>query len=144
VSESPVSASMLPGLDDELLRLMESYGFIKRREEPFTLKSGIQSRVYVSGGADLTDHPDLLSLVGRKISNMLRNHTPAGRQACLIGIPTAGTTLAQAASMVSFFRPVNVNDRPIIFRCCVKSRKDTGRKPRYGLTRRQVRSMPTT
>lgn len=92
--------------DLELVRLMGIHKFVDYREEPFTLRSGIKSRVYVSGREDFTDHPELEWAVGRKIAETVMNeheaHEDPDTTPCLIGIPVAGTALAQAASMVSF------------------------------------------
>lgn len=89
--------------DLKLLRLMAEYGFIRRSERPFRLVSGVESYVYVFGREDLTDHPDLEWFAGRKIAEVVWKESREGAPpACLIGIPTAGTALAQAAAMVSW------------------------------------------
>ncbi len=88
--------------DIELLKLMAKYGFVRWSEEPFKLKSGIMSHVYVFGREDLTDHPDLSVLVGRKISERvwkMMKISKDKRQPCIIGIPIAGIPLATAASV---------------------------------------------
>lgn len=72
------------------------------REKPFTLKSGIQSNVYVFLRGDLTDSSELLSMAGLKIAYVVNENMALGdRQPNLIGLPTAGTALAVAASMAS-------------------------------------------
>lgn len=94
--------------DLELLKLMAKFGFIKYSQQPFKLKSGILSNVYVFGREDLTDNPELEWKIGHKIARMIiafrinERGSEHSRQPCLIGIPTAGTPLAQAASMVSY------------------------------------------
>ena len=91
-------------LDLALLRMMAECGFIRWSEEPFTLRSGIESHVYVFGREDLTDNPDLSWLVGQKLCHFLtaeyvrRNER---RMPNLIGIPVAGTALAAATSFTS-------------------------------------------
>lgn len=95
------SGNNLGDEDIKLLRLMAQYGFIRWTDNPFTLKSGIKSHVYVFGREDLTDHPDLLLAVGSRIARRVSKITPAGKQACLIGIPIAGFALAASAVMVS-------------------------------------------
>ncbi|HTE48527.1 MAG TPA: hypothetical protein VK675_01305 [Candidatus Paceibacterota bacterium] len=88
--------------DIELLKLMAKYGFVSWSEKPFKLKSGIMSHVYVFGREDLTDHPELLVAVGRKISERVHKMMKAAndkRQPCLIGIPIAGIPLATAAAL---------------------------------------------
>lgn len=91
--------------DLEILKLMAEYGFIRYSHTPFTLKSGIKSHVYVFGREDLTDHTDLEWLIGRRIAlEVMRifGRGPHPGSPCLIGIPTAGTALAQAAAMVAY------------------------------------------
>ena len=88
--------------DIELLKLMAKYGFVRWSEEQFKLKSGIMSHVYVFGREDLTDHPELLVAVGRKISERVHKMIESSgdkRQPCLIGIPIAGIPLATAGSL---------------------------------------------
>ena len=90
-------------LDVQIITDMAEYGFVRYSEEPFKLKSGILSHVYVFGREDLTDHPELEWSLGKKIAQaVVQHHQPDDRLPCLIGIPTAGTALAQAAAMVSW------------------------------------------
>jgi orotate phosphoribosyltransferase len=99
------SGGVYTAADLALLIRMNEVQFVSHSDEPFTLKSGIKSHVYVRGREDLTDHPDLLWQVGRKICQVLTDELKGiladHKQVCLIGIPTAGTPFAQAASMVS-------------------------------------------
>ena len=92
--------------DQEFLALACAYGFIEWRDTPFKLKSGIFSNVYVFGREDVTDHPDLEWLIGQIIVEVVlgcwRYTTLFQMQPCMIGIPTAGTALAQAAAMVAW------------------------------------------
>lgn len=84
---------------------LDRIGFIRWREEPFTLKSGVPSHVYVFGRNDLTENSPVLMRVGQRILEQLRYHEGDERAGydnsdfCLIGIPTAGTALALAASL---------------------------------------------
>ena len=103
--------------DLALFELMHQYKFIEWRENPFTLNSGIKSHVYVFGREDLTDNPQFTWEVGKVIANIIKeNALPTDKQICLIGIPTAGTAMAQAASMVSFCDGIIVGEKPICYR----------------------------
>jgi len=97
------SGQIYDRMDLYILDMMAKYGFIRHQEQMFKLKSGVLSHVYVFGREDVTDHPDFEWLLGRKISLCIGENTISeDKQPCLIGIPTAGTALAQAAAMVSF------------------------------------------
>src|SRR3990167_7251497 len=89
--------------DIEIVRTMGLCGFVRRTDEPFELVSGIVSHVYVSGREDLTDHPELEWLIGRKLARVVYSNKSVNHelQQCLIGVPVAGNTLAQAASLAS-------------------------------------------
>lgn len=87
-----------------LVKKMAEVGFLRYDPAGFTLKSGVRSRVYVMGREDLTDNPDFEWEMGREILDAVWNHMQdrhPGLRPCLIGIPTAGTALAQAAAMIS-------------------------------------------
>lgn len=91
--------------DFALLRMMVDFGFICWRDVPFPLKSGILSHVYVFGREDITDNILFERRVGARIALTVEGFMKQmgeTRQACLIGIPTAGTVLAQAAAMMSW------------------------------------------
>lgn len=86
-----------------LLRMMHKYGFVRWQEKPFVLNSGIESHVYIFGRDDMTDNPDLEWEIGEDIVSVLGYYWMPSwnwKKLCLIGIPTAGTAMAQAASMV--------------------------------------------
>ncbi len=88
----------------ELLYRLCELGFIRWRDEPFSLQSGIRSNVYVSGREELTEHPECLAAIGGEIGTAVWEHCRARgitQAPCLIGIPTAGTALAAAASLTS-------------------------------------------
>lgn len=87
--------------DQNLLKLMARVKFIRYSEEPFRLKSGIDSFVYVVGREDLTDHPDVEFEVGKKIASIVWQNARNEKKPILIGIPTAGNALAQAGAMAS-------------------------------------------
>ncbi|OHB06807.1 MAG: hypothetical protein A3A31_00675, partial [Candidatus Zambryskibacteria bacterium RIFCSPLOWO2_01_FULL_48_25] len=89
--------------DLDILAMMSKCGFVRRSDEPFKLASGIMSHVYVFGREDLTDNPQLASLIGLKLARVVYDNTDLdeSRQQCLIGVPVAGNTLAQAASLSS-------------------------------------------
>ncbi|MGH7175433.1 MAG: orotate phosphoribosyltransferase [Minisyncoccia bacterium] len=79
-------------------------GLIRWSDEPFKLKSGILSHVYVFGREDLTDNPRVLCEISDQIALKtlaILNEQGDTRQACLIGVPTAGSPLAVAASLVT-------------------------------------------
>jgi len=126
------SGQVFNELDLELLPLMAKYKFIERRDAPFTLKSGIKSFIYVFGREDITDHPDLEWLIGRKAALLVREHSlPEDGQPCLIGIPTAGTAIAQAASMVSYAEDIRVNGYFICHRVMKEMLKVHGAHPNW-------------
>ncbi|MFH1990565.1 MAG: hypothetical protein ABIJ19_01795 [Patescibacteria group bacterium] len=96
------SGAVLTLCDLQLLQKANEAGSIVYREKPFTLKSGIQSNVYVFFRGDLTDSPNLLNMVAQKIVYTIKeNMIPNDHQPNLIGLPTAGTALAVAVSMAS-------------------------------------------
>lgn len=96
------SGRMLDEFDLEILRTMNDCGFVRHSPQPFTLKSGIKSNVYVYGREDLTDNPGLEIKIGKKVASEVTRATLRDeKKVCLIGIPTAGTALAQAAAMMS-------------------------------------------
>jgi len=97
------SGESYSALDLQILRRMSECGFVRYSEKPFRLKSGIDSHVYVFGREDLTDNPDLEWIIGERIVLEVSEGSIEGdKRPCLIGIPTAGTALAQAAAMVSW------------------------------------------
>ncbi|KKU47632.1 hypothetical protein A3E96_00010 [Candidatus Uhrbacteria bacterium RIFCSPHIGHO2_12_FULL_46_13] len=99
---TPSGAIYTPS-DLEVLRYAARVRFVAYNPQPFTLKSGVKSNVYVFGREDLTDYPGFEWLVGRKIAELICKSVEAvDSRPCLIGIPTAGTALAQAAAMVSW------------------------------------------
>lgn len=92
--------------DVRFVQLAVRCGFIRGDREPiFGTRAGAMTRVYVGGREDLTEHPKLEWLVGRIIAGRILEDAHSRedlRQQCLIGIPTAGTPLAQAAAMASY------------------------------------------
>lgn len=86
---------------EKLVRRIAEIGMIKFAEQPFKLKAGGFSRVYVFGRDDLTENPDVLFAIGQLIANcaneFLDRHGIKGLP-CFIGIPTAGSPLATAAT----------------------------------------------
>lgn len=100
-----------------LLELMCRHKFIEWRPTTFTLNSGIESHVYVFGREDTTDNPELEWMIGRKTAKVIQVASrPDDKQICLIGIPTAGTAIAQATAMVSWKESILVNGQPICHR----------------------------
>lgn len=122
------SGRIFDELDLELIEMMVKYKFIEYKDTPFTLSSGRKSNVYVFGREDVTDHPDFEWLIGKKIAFLVRSHNFLfdDKQVCLIGIPTAGTAMAQAASMVSYLEGIFVNGYPICHRIMREALKTHG------------------
>jgi orotate phosphoribosyltransferase len=103
--------------DLDILLLMRDCGFIEYNETGFTLKSGIRSNVYVQGRNDVTDNPMLGWLLGRKIAQtVVANHREGDKAPCLIFIPTAGTSLAAAASLVAYKEGIRTPAGEITYR----------------------------
>lgn len=126
------SGQIFNKLDLQILPLLVKYSFIQWRDTPFILKSGVNSNVYVFGREDITDHPDFEWLIGRKIALLVKEHTlPEDKQPCLIGIPSAGTPLAQAASMVSYKENICVNGHFICHRVMKETLKAHGAHPNW-------------
>lgn len=112
-----------------LLQEMHRYGFVKWSQEPFTLKSGKQSHVYVFGREDITDNINFLHLLGQEIVQAIRGTFPDDQRIpCFIGIPTAGTPLAQAASMASYFEPADMNEPIDLRTMCFRVMRETKKK----------------
>lgn len=96
------SGSVFSEHDLGLVRLMKTVGFLQYSETPFTLKSGVQSHIYVFGREDLTDNIGFEYKLGLAVAQRIADLTvPGSKQPCLIGLPTAGTAIAQAAAMVT-------------------------------------------
>ena len=98
------SGRTFDGNDLELIRYLHRYGSDRYSARPFRLRSGIQSRVYVGlGREDTTDNPGFERAVGWRIhcavAKLMEEAPDDPRWWGLIGIPTAGTVLAQAAVM---------------------------------------------
>lgn len=98
------SGRILYQADLDLLREWHRVGVVRYSEKPFTLRSGIQSHVYINAREDLTENPDVLDDTGaamlfhaRKVLSEKRD----SRRPCFLGLPTAGTALALAASLAS-------------------------------------------
>ena len=93
--------------DVELIRLLGDIGFIKYSKKPFPLKSGVKSHVYVYGREDLTTNVNALWAIGEKVvqtAEAVMRRERDTRQALFVGLPTAGTPLAQAAAMVDWVK----------------------------------------
>ncbi|MBI3572044.1 hypothetical protein HY091_00715 [Candidatus Kaiserbacteria bacterium] len=90
----------LPTVPDiSLLYRIADSGFIAWKDEPVTFKNpALKSRVYVGGREDLTHNPDLLIDIGGIIVQKVWEVVSVHRRPCLIGIPSAGRPLAQAAA----------------------------------------------
>lgn len=78
-------------------------GLIAYCEQLFELEGGGESHVAVHL-SEATRYPGLLTEMGSKIAHTVWNHTgPDDADPCLIGLPTAGTALAIAASLFSWY-----------------------------------------
>lgn len=127
------SGQIFNKLDFRILELMAKYKFIRLLAKPARLISGVESMIYVSGREELTDHPDLEWLIGRKIARFFQKlamdeqiSLRGGQQLCLIGVPTAATPLAQAASMASQGEGIYINHNIICHRVMREKLKDHG------------------
>lgn len=90
--------------DYELFEEMASHEFIKWLDSPITLNSGIASRVYISGREDLTDHYDFGRNLAWKLIGVLTaeaKRRQENREPNLIGIPTAGISLAATVALTN-------------------------------------------
>ncbi len=77
---------------------------VRWSEEPITFKSGIKSHVYVSGREELTSDANALFATGMAVADaafmaMSPENLSERKKLVIIGIPTAGTPLAVAASL---------------------------------------------
>lgn len=119
----------LTGLDSDIASMMFRNGSIQWRDDPFALRSGIKSHVYFYGREDFTDDPELLYFVARNIASTvlqsaIKRHSK--KQPCLIGIPTAGTQFAIAASLASYQSYITLNGVPICCRVMKEVKKEHG------------------
>src|SRR3989344_4946843 len=127
--------------DLDILAMMSKCGFVRRSDEPFKLASGIMSHVYVFGREDLTDNPQLASLIGLKLARVVYDNTDLdeSRQQCLIGVPVAGNTLAQAASLssLSLLKEMAWTAQPIGHRVMREQPKQHGAHKKVWIDRQQ-------
>lgn len=90
--------------DLKLIAELEYIGTIGWSEEEIPFHKGFLSHVYIQMRNELSRHPATLvrvaSLIKEKVEQL---PLTLGPQKCLIGIPTAGTQLAQAVAMLSHF-----------------------------------------
>lgn len=128
----PSGAIYLPD-DLELMRYAGRVGFVRYSASGFILKSGIHSNVYVMGRDDLTDHPGLGWLTGRKVATVVCQNTAANEpQPCLVGLPTAGTSLAVNASLVSWREQIKTPaGHTICYRLMREALKKHGAHPEW-------------
>ncbi len=100
------SGRVLHDYECDLVDMMHEVGFITFREKPFQLRSDRESHVYVSGREDLTDNPEFGILVGEAIIDAVMQKEERNQKSiCCIGVTTAGTAFAAAASFVSAYAP---------------------------------------
>ncbi len=97
------SGQILDYYDLFLIQEMEANRTIEWSDKEVTFNSGFQCNVYLRMRSDLTHNVPLLLRAGHQIKKTILGLRPThGPKFCLIGIPTAGTPLAQAAAMASF------------------------------------------
>lgn len=134
------SGRTFDGSDLEFIRYLHRYRSVRFSEQPFRLRSGIESRVYVGlGREDTTDNPGFEQAVGWRIScavaNLMRETVNDPRWLGLIGIPTAGTVLAQAAVMAAtpggYPESVDQCERVIFHRVMREVLKEHGNNPTW-------------
>lgn len=83
------------------MRMFARSGFVRWSDTPFILRSGKPSHIYVEGRGDLTSYPEEMWLLCRQILRVTNVLIPDQTQRpCFIGLPTAGTSIASACSMV--------------------------------------------
>ncbi|MBM3261500.1 hypothetical protein FJY93_03720 [Candidatus Kaiserbacteria bacterium] len=96
------SGKTLCGADHDLLKRWHKIGVIKFDEsKPYDLRSGKKSCFYVSARDELSQHTDVLCATGDAIARTLWRHMANirdDRKPFLLGLPTAGRQLAQAAA----------------------------------------------
>ena len=107
--------------DLQLIATLEENSTIGWSETDIPFNSGFLSRVYFNGRNDLSHNPPLLM----QVADMLKTRIEAqrlthGPRWCAIGIPTAGSQLAQAISHLSWederLRPqIPYKRPPIVF-----------------------------
>jgi orotate phosphoribosyltransferase len=106
--------------DLDLLHRLEHIGTIAWGDE-VTFNSGFRSRVYIRARNELSHDPELLLEVAARIKSQVEElPITHGPQLCLIGIPTAGTQLAQAVSHLSMSEHLDLGagselEHPICF-----------------------------
>jgi len=111
-------------------------GSIGWSEEEVPYHKGFRSHVYIQMRNELSRHPALLARVAARIKEGVEQ-TPltTGPQRCVIGIPTAGTQLAQAVAMLSHFDHVTHvrphSEPPICFQSMRSVLKETHGKDRH-------------
>jgi len=127
------SGRIFDRLDLQIAAAMVKHGSVRLLDEPEFGVSGASLWSYVELRDDLTDHPDFVWLVGRRIARFFRQLPEregqfntavlSGDQLCLVGVPTAGAPLAQAASMISQGEGIFFGDQPICHRVMREAEK---------------------
>lgn len=97
-------------LDLRIMRRAAMFGFVKWHAEPKQLKSGRMSHVYVNGRQDVTEAPEFLRLVARKIlmDVMPECSIPSSeqRQLRFIGIPHVANGWTPFISAVDLYEGI--------------------------------------
>ncbi|MFA7286645.1 MAG: hypothetical protein WC052_03235 [Patescibacteria group bacterium] len=98
------SGKVFSGLDLDIIIGLAKFGFVRYLKKPERLQSGVMSNFYVLGREDMTDNVEFEWLIGMKLAQLVCENTAVDevRKPCVIGIPVAGSQLAQAAAMASF------------------------------------------
>jgi orotate phosphoribosyltransferase len=118
------SGRTLNEIDIQLWLDLEANKSIAWNPKEIQFKGGFMSHIYLAARNDLSDKPDLLRRVARKLKTSVRLAMPPSerRQISLIGIPNAGTQFAQRISDLS----LEDRDSDIIaFRTMLKDLKTT-------------------
>ena len=102
--------------EEELFCRMAERKSISFNPDGFELSSGLTSVIKIDlGRIDVTEAPDFLKILGEKTLEILKTVGAfnTDKQICLIGVPTAGVAVAQAASAIHFQRTITAD---VVFR----------------------------
>ncbi len=121
------SGTIFDASDIALMREFARVGFIRWSDDPFTLKSGIRSHVYVCGREDFTDNPSVLVALARKTLDHADAFMKARgdtRRPGFIGIPVAGHPLSIVPATVEAIE--HRTGRDVFFRVMREKKKEHG------------------
>jgi orotate phosphoribosyltransferase len=122
------SGRRLTQADIQLWCDLEDNGSFGWNPQEIRFNSGFMSHIYLRGRNDLSDNPLLLRNVAHTLYDVIDELSLThGPQTCLIGIPTAGSQLAQAVSHISFMR----DHPPMCFRSMRSVLKTHGKDDKW-------------